>query len=222
MSYKINLKNQAIQLRKRGFSLTEISKKLHIAKSTASIWLSTIELSEQAQKRLAKKQILGQYKTVLLKREQKLLSEKKYYEEALKLLQNLQLSKEIIKLTCALLWWCEGNKNSSFVRFTNSDSTLITNFIFLLRNGFDIDESKFRVLIHIHKYHNDDEQKIYWSEITGIPIAQFHKSYQKMNTGIRSKENYQGCIALTYYDVRIAKELEAIYNAFTLKTRGIR
>lgn len=80
---------------------------------------------------------------------------------------------------------------------------------------------KLRVLVRIHKYHDDETQKKYWSQITGIPLRQFHKSYKKSSTGSRSKENYPGCIALTYYDVRVAKELEAIYNAFTLVNRGV-
>ena len=173
------------------------------------------------QKRLQQKQILGQYKTVLLKKELRKHIRKQYEKYALRSIKTIPWSKELMKLCCALLWWCEGNKNSSFVRFTSSDNTLIENFISLLRNSFVVDESKFRVLVHIHSYHNDDAQKKYWSKITGIPLSQFHKSYQKTNTGIRSKENYQGCIALTYYDARIAKELEALYNVFT-HSRGVR
>lgn len=221
MSYSLDIKNKAIELRKKGFSLTEISRKLDLAKSTTSVWLSQIELSSEAQKRLSDKQILGQYKTVVLKRKLKELTKKRYEDNALQALNKITISKDLMKLCCSLLWWCEGNKNSSFVRFTSSDPSLINNFISLFRNSFSLEESKFRVLVHIHAYHNDELQKQYWSKITGIPLTQFHKSYQKTNTGIRSKENYQGCIALTYYDVKIAKELEAIYNVFT-NSRGVR
>jgi len=48
-------------------------------------------------------------------------------------------------------------------------------------------------------------------------LSQFQKSFQKQNSGKRKHEDYQGCIAVTYYDAKIAKELEAIYNAFTIK-----
>ena len=119
------------------------------------------------------------------------------------------------------MWWCEGNKNSSFLRFTSSDVTLIKNYLSLLREGFTLDESKFRVLVHLHAYHNNDIQKKFWSKITRIPLSQFNKSFQKVNTGKRTRKDYPGCIALTYYDVRIAKELEALYNEFT-KFRGVR
>lgn len=221
MAYQIAIKEEAVTLRKKGHSLKEISEHLKIAKSTASAWLSSINLSLSAQKRLEKKQILGQYKSILLKRELKNLRIKADGEKAYAIIKNLSLTQEYIKLCCALMWWCEGNKNSSFLRFTSSDATLIKNFLFLLRKGFTLDESKFRVLIHLHSYHNDDTQKIFWSHVTKIPLSQFHKSFQKKNTGKRTKENYPGCIAVSYYDVKIANELEALYNEFT-KSRGVR
>jgi hypothetical protein len=221
MAYRIELKNKAIELRKEGYSLKEISENLKIAKSTASDWLSSIRLSQSAQELLHKKKILGQYKTVLLKRELKKLNRQADEAKARKALKGLPFSQEHIKLCCALMWWCEGNKNSSFLRFTSSDVSLIKNYLSLLREGFKLDESKFRVLVHLHAYHNDKVQKQFWSHVTKIPLDQFHKSFQKPNTGKRTKKNYQGCIALTYYDVRIAKELEALYNEFT-KFRGVR
>lgn len=221
MAHSLDIKTQAIALRKKGYSLKEISLKLHIAKSTASVWLEPIELSAIAQSKLLKKQILGQYKTVLLKRKKKVETKKYEEEKAIRMLKNISLTDNLSKLCCALMWRCEGNKNSSFLRFTSSDATLIANFLSLLRTSFSLDESKFRVLVHLHAYHNDKEQKKFWSKVTNIPINQFHKSYQKSNTGIRKKEGYQGCIALTYYDVKIAKELEALYNAFT-HLRGVR
>lgn len=220
MSYSNELKEKAIQLRKKGYSLKEISAILKIAKSTTSVWLNGIILSSSAQKRLKQKQILGQYKTTLLKRKAKELQKQKHEQNAINLFNKISLSKEIAKMCCALLWWCEGNKDDSMVRFTNSDSSLIQNYLSLLRMGFDIDESKLRVLVHLHSYHNEQVQKKFWSSITNIPLTQFHKSYQKENTRKRIHKNYQGCIAITYYDAKIAKELEAIYNIFT--RRGVR
>ncbi|MDZ4227628.1 MAG: hypothetical protein U1E54_00105 [Candidatus Levybacteria bacterium] len=221
MAYRIEIKDKAIKLRKDGYSLNEISNLLKIAKSTASDWLSSISLSPSAQNVLKKKQILGQYKSVLLKRMKSDLDKKVNEAKAHERLKSLLFSNDHIKLCCALMWWCEGNKNSSFLRFTSSDVTLIKNYLSLLREGFPLDESKFRVLVHLHAYHNDDTQKRFWSQVTKIPINQFHKSFQKTNTGKRTRENYPGCIALTYYDAKIAKELEALYNEFT-KFRGVR
>lgn len=221
MSYPVQIKTRAINLRRKGFSLTEIAEKLPVSKSTLSEWLSSIELSSSAQKRLADKQILGQYKSVLLKRKLTEKHKKLYQEAALIDIKKIFFGKELQKLCCALLWWCEGNKDTSMVRFTSSDRTLIANYLNVLRSGFVIDESKFRALVHIHAYHNDKKQKKYWSKITKIPLEQFNASFQKLNTGKRTKAGYPGCVAISYYDAKIAKELEALYNAFTIH-RGVR
>ncbi len=222
MSYSLQIKNEAIHLRKIGFSLKEISEKLHIAKSTASDWLENITLSKSAQNRLAKKQILGQYKSILIKKEKNKREKYARSELAIRMVQSTPQSPEMMKIYCALLWWCEGNKDMGLVKFTNSDPTLIQNFLFTLRSGFALDELKFRVLVHIHAYHHDEKQKKFWSTITNIPLNQFNRSYQKANTGKRKHSDYQGCITVTYYDAKIAKELEAIYNAFTLTSGGVR
>ncbi len=216
MSHSFELKTKAELLRRRGFSLKEISENLNISKSTASIWLSSIELSKTAQDRLERKRILGQYKALLIKKkfreEQKELALQRAHNE----IRNIPVSKELFKLYSALLWWCEGNKETSYIRFTNSDPTMIQNFLYALRSGFDLDELKFRGLIHLHQYHNEKIQQEYWSNVTNIPLRQFNSSFRKANTGKRKKQGYPGCIAICYYDAKIAKELEAIYNAFTL------
>ncbi len=100
------------------------------------------------------------------------------------------------------------------------DPSLIALFLDLLRKGFKINESKLRILMHLHNYHDEVIQKEFWSIVTNIPFAQFHQSYWKPNTGKRKHAHYPGCIALSYYDAKIAKELKAIYNAFVLRGVG--
>lgn len=119
------------------------------------------------------------------------------------------------------MWWCEGSKTTISVKITSSDQILVSNFLSLFRFAFDLNESKFRCLLHLHDYHNEEVQKNFWSDLTKIPLNQFYRSYHKPNTGKRTRENYPGCIAVAYYDAKIAKELLAIYNAFT-KLRGVR
>lgn len=65
----IALKEQALTLRTQGYSLKEISTQLQIAKSTASEWLTHINLPKKALQRLESKQILGRYKALQIKRQ---------------------------------------------------------------------------------------------------------------------------------------------------------
>jgi len=91
---------------------------------------------------------------------------------------------------------------------------MVATFVKLIRNSYRLDESKFRVLIHIHEYHDESGIKDFWSKITNIPLTQFSKSYKKSNTGKRTRNNYMGTIRIRYYDYKIALELRSLYNTF--------
>ena len=121
--------------------------------------------------------------------------------------------KSITKIICAILFWAEGNKDFSHIRFTNSGPKMIKTFLSYFRLSYDLDESKFRACIHLHEYHNSEEMHKYWSEVTSIPLNKFRKAYLKTHTGIRKKEGYKGCLTIYYFDSSIAHELEALYNA---------
>lgn len=221
MSYSLATKEKAFSFRRKGFSIKEIAVKLRIAKSTSSLWLNDILLDEKAQNRLKKRRMIGQYKARFIQFKKREEQQSKRYAQVEKILSKIEMSKELSKLCCALLYWCEGNKGrDTMVRFTNSDPKLIQIFLSLLRKGFDINESKFRALIHLHQYHNEEKQKLLWHEITKIPLNQFNRTYWKPNTGKRKHDNYPGCIAISYYNAEVAKELTTIYNSFV--QRGVR
>lgn len=118
------------------------------------------------------------------------------------------------------MWWCEGEKTTKYVKFTRFDTSLVTNCLALFRKGFMLGKEKFRALVHIHNYHDNQTQNFFWNKLTNIPLPQFHKSYKKSSTHTRNRDDYSGCITISYCDAKIAKELKAVYNAFTV--RGIR
>lgn len=214
--YPIGIKEEAIKLRKKGYSLLEISLTLKIAKSTAAVWLNEVILNSRAQLRLRQRGIIGQYKTQLIKKKKMEELLQSFKENARKDIQGITKSREIYKLICSILFWCEGNKDKlSFLRFTNSDPKMIRCFLNLLREGFDLNERKLRALIHLHDYHKEKAQIDYWSRVTGIPKEQFNHSYHKPHTGKRIKKDYQGCIAISYYDAKLARELWSYYQVFS-------
>ena len=211
----IEIKEKAIKLRVKGYSVNEISKKLHIAKSTSSLWVRNIELNQGAQKRLKKRKFLGYYKGSLTWQKKRIEAEEQREASAQKIIDQIQKDPNHFKVYCALLYWCEGGKNEKdSLRFINSDPTLIRTFLTLFRKSFITDPKKFRVLLHLHEYHNEKRQKEFWSSLTKIPKNQFLKSFRKPHTAKRIKENYPGCATIYYYDVRLARELRSLYKTF--------
>jgi len=203
---------KAKKLRQEGLSFKEIGERLGISKSTASLWLRNIELSDKARERIQDLGIRGRERAIRTNRN------KKYKEEAeiIKKIENrfTKIRGIDYKIACSLLYWCEGTKNKSntSVSFTNADPEMISYFLKVFRGSFSLDEKKFRALVHLHEYHDAEKQLKFWSEVAKIPLNQFNKSYLKKNTGKNKKENYPGCINIKYSDSKIYKEL-----MFTIK-----
>jgi transcriptional regulator with XRE-family HTH domain len=212
---KKELEIKAKELRKKGYSINELSRILIVSKSTISKWVNNIELSPVAIKRIAYSYSKGQLasqKTIQEKMDKKNLEADNF---ALDKLQNIKLLSDYSILICSMIYQCEGNKSiKDSITFTNSDPELIKTFLYLFRKSFNLDENKFRVLMHLHQYHNDDKQKKFWSQVTKIPPNQFLKTFNKANTGIYKKENYQGCVQIRYRDVQIGRSINAVAKKF--------
>ncbi len=215
-----NLKVRAKNLRRKGFSLKEISEQLKIAKSTASLWSKSIRLNKYATNRLNNNSILGRQKSIEIrnvKNQNRNVANKKC---ATKVIKSASINIDTIKIFCALLYWGEGSKNDSCLRFTNSDPKMISTFLMLLRKGFPkINEKKLRCVLQIHEYHNESKEIEFWSNITKITPHQFTKSYRKTHTGSITRQGYHGTIGIKYYDKNVVDQIIAIYN--TLSDIGV-
>jgi len=221
MVHSINILKCAKQLRKDGYSFGEIAKKLHIAKSTAHLWVNKVELNEKALRELSKKRVYARLKALKVMKNIRESKRNKIKEQAIESTNKIKLNKDIKKLLCSFLYWGEGSKNTNALIFTNSDPIMIKAYLNLLRSSFILNENKFRGLVHIHEYHNENEIKNYWSKITRIPLNQFSKSYLKPHTGKNIREKYKGTISVSYYDYKIALELSFIYNWFADKLNSV-
>jgi len=205
-------KRKAAELRKDGYSLKEISQKLGISKSTASIWSRDIKLSMSARSRLISKIKLGRYVSAENRKAETRRREEKYLDEARVEVEGGSMAD---KIACAMIFWCEGTKNpSNGMTFTNSDPKLVKKFLYLLRKSFLIDEKKFHPCIHLHGYHSSKKQLDFWSKVTDIDKSQFIKPYLKPNTGKRIHENYEGCISIKYHSNDLARRLIAFAKAY--------
>lgn len=223
MAYSINTKNKAIGLRKNGFSIKEIANKFHISQSTSSLWLRNAKVSENGIKRLRNRKILAQYRTSQKWQKIRIKQERINSKIAKKSLRCIKTDRDCCRLYAAILFWCEGGKaDKTGVRFINSDPLLVKTFLRLFRRGFNIDEKRFHLLMHLHQYHNEHKQKLFWSSIAQVPTNQFNKTYIKKNTGKVIRANYPGCLAICYNDANILREIKALFKEFANKiTAGV-
>ena len=170
---------KARELRKEGISIKEISRKLGVSKSSASIWCSDIKLSEKQIRKLHEQMIIGGYAGRLKgansqkKRKQDRVAfyNKKGKEE----IEHLQ--KRELFIAGLALYWGEGGKNGSRVRFYNSDYRIISFIMKWFRESLNITDDRFIIYITANQLHKERLSEInkYWSEIVKISPEQFRK-----------------------------------------------
>ena len=211
---KKELRLKAIELRKIGHSVKELHHEIGVSKSTISRWIQNIVLSQKAQKRLTDRSTKARIKAELTIREKTRQKKIEANNFAAGMINSCCIDDSLKAIVCSMIYFCEGAKSLDTVCFINSDPGMIALFLSLLRNSFDLDEKKLRVLMQLHDYHDEKLQRKYWSSITRIPENQFNKTYFKISDHRYKKEGYQGCIMVRYHDASIARKINAIAKTF--------
>ena len=195
---KLTEKNEAIKLRKGGKSYGYILKKIDVSKSTLSLWLRDIELTESQKSILLKGREISRYAAAKKKQQQRIEKTIKIISEARKEFEKLHNNP--LFLSGLMLYWAEGDKSDLHeqVKFTNSDQNMINLIMRWFREICEVPEKKFRVTLHIHSLHCRPKIENYWSNITGIPLSQFYKTQIKPTT-LRYRRNplYDGTCAVS-------------------------
>ena len=212
------LKQKAIGLRTEGLSLLEISKKLNISKSTASLWVRDVELDFDAKflLKIKGKKGLEKGRLVMAKLREKRRTETNLFAD--NLVKDYKFSNESLLLAIALIYYCEGAKDEmAGISFTNSDPGLLSYFVEGCRKVFNLDDAGWRASMHLHSYHNEADELKFWSKTLRIPASQFHKTFHKKNKGLYPKAGYRGCVRVRYYKSEYSKKLLAVAKSLFKK-----
>ncbi len=174
-------KEKAIYLRKQGFSINDISKKLNKNKSTISYWCRDIKLTNKQIKIIQEKIITGGQKGSLI-RSKKLQIDRKIKNKKYSDLGKSDLgkiSKRDLFMIGLALYWGEGYKKGNYeFGFTNSDPRIIKTFLTWLKEIYEIYEDKFILRVSINQLHKHREKQIinFWQKITKTQKSQFTKT----------------------------------------------
>ena len=179
-------KNLAINLRKRGFSYSEILKRVPVAKSTLSLWLREIGLSKQQTQRLTKKKLDAALRGAQKRRQQRLALMKHILDESRKEIG--VITKRELWLFGIALYWAEGSKEKDYhpgsgVQFTNSDPRMVKLFLEWLVKICHVAKNTISFDIFIHQNSKKNLRKIidYWSKEIHFPVVYFKHIYLKKN-----------------------------------------
>lgn len=221
---KKSLKKEAIGLRKKGLSYSEILKQIPVAKSTLSLWLRSIGLSKRQTQRLTKKKLAAIKRGLVIWKQMRVDRTKKIINEAIQEINKISRSTNQLKLMGTMLYWAEGAKTKEYrpsqnISFSNSDPKMIRFFLLWLQNILNISSERIKFNIYLHETHKlrINEIKKYWSGVTGYYESKFDKIYFKRNKiGTKRRnvnDNYHGLIRIL---VRKSTNLNRKITGWTL------
>ena len=217
MSYPLSVKEKATKIRKSGISINKIAADFGLSKSTVSLWMRDVVISDSAKRKLAQSSEDGRADGRLRMAAQRKIQAQADRAESIEILNSSfdANDRNSWRLVGSMLYWCEGTKaRDGILTFVNSDPAMIKTYLRAIRKGYDLNELKFRAIIHLHEYHDPREQLLFWSSVTGIPTTQFYRPYIKPHTGRQKRSGYPGCISIRYADAGLARKVKSLYGVF--------
>jgi transcriptional regulator with XRE-family HTH domain len=170
------LKNEAIKLRKKGKSYSQIKTELGISKSTLSGWLSDMPLTASAITALQKDAgVIEKIRQTKLKNRAARLHS--VYEKVSGDIGSVS-TRELF-IAGFFLYWAEGAKTTPYaISLSNTDPEMIVTFVAWLTL---LKVPKDKIIVRLHLYADMDSKKEigYWVKNTGLSIKNFKKSYVK-------------------------------------------
>ena len=208
---KIVEQNRARDLRKLGWTLTEICEELAISKSSASLWCRGVEIDATELERRRRERFLTGNQGARQRGPNKLQRRKQAEIEEMRRrgVERIgTLSEREFLIAGLALYAGEGAKRDGYVMFANSDPRMVAFYVRWLRHFFDVDESRLRVRLYLHAGLDLDAALAFWSGLTGIPVSQFGKPYRAVpDPSIRRSKHPLGCPGVAITSARMHRQI---------------
>jgi hypothetical protein len=179
---KPNQCNQCIELRKQGLSISNIAKQVHVSKSSVSIWVRDIELTQSQKNVLYKNRgnSINHNNIKINARDKRL----EFYQDG----YNRAKIDTDFQLIC-MLYWGEGSKSQNEFRIANADNNIIRiAFNWLKKEGY-FDNIVFTVCYHTENGLSEQDIKNWWlSNIPGLENKHFRKFSIKDTSKFKTKK----------------------------------
>ena len=210
---KYEEKLEAIRLRKKGCSYNEIRRKLHVSKSSVSLWCRDVALTPEQMFRLLKNKLRGGDKGRIISAKQQ---QQKRIEKTKKLFilgkaKIGKLSQRDRFIAGVALYAGDGSKGDNGFGFSNSSPVLIKFMADWVREFYKIPESRIKGSLWLHENLNEPKAKKFWSKVMKIPLSQFTKTYIAKNKPdsrkVRKNIHQYGVLGIKICDSDLQREI---------------
>ena len=210
---KDDLRALAVQMRLEGKSYRQILETLPlpIAKSSLSLWLRDIPLTDEQRRTLKLRQVQAVSRRAQSIRAQRVRRQEATMAAARSQVQRLAESELFVAGLTA--YWAEGSKakpwrpNSERVVFINSDASMIRLFLAWL-DLIGVDRGRLIYRLSIHESADIACSTTFWARVVGVDESEFRRPSLKRHLPKTVRKNigadYHGCLVI---NVRCSTEL---------------
>ena len=223
---KLNEYRQAVQLRKRGKSYSQIKRELGLSRSTLSRWLNMMPLTNEQLNNFRSDEIrIERFRRTMKKKKDMQLH--KYYEEQKNKI--LPLNNKELFLAGLFLYWGEGSKvtNNNMLSINNTDPTVLQFILCWMIETLNISRNQIKVSLHLYNDMDTTAEIRYWSDTLKLPKENFIKPYIKPSnrTEVDHKGYGHGTCALMVYNTvlkeKVMMAIKAVADCYAEKINQI-
>jgi hypothetical protein len=199
---KDDLRETAVAMRNEGRSYREIREVVGVSKSTLSLWLRDVPLTEDQHQTLADRGPSATRANAQAARAN--ATRRRSVVQAQAKAQITHLNESELFVAGVVAYWAEGSKNKPWrfgqgTVFINSDPGLIQLFLrWLVLIGIEQERLQFRLMIHTSA--DIPAALDYWSKVVDAPLESFGRTQLKSHNPktIRRNvgEDYHGCLVI--------------------------
>lgn len=202
-------KQRARELRTQGWSYNDILREVGVSKSTLSLWLRDIPLTDEQIAALSDKFRAGREKFIHKMRVRRDDRWAEYHREAEA--EYAALSQDPAFMFGLALYIGEGSKTQpNSLRLSNCDPGVIRKGLqFFLKIG--VSPTSVRCAVHLHPGLCVETAEAYWQEITGLTPAQFYKTtvaLSRASSGTKTNVQCYGTCHLVIHQTRLRQKME--------------
>lgn len=170
---------QAVRLRKRGFTLAEVAKYCDISKSTASKWLKNKAFSTQVTKQNKRRAGVANAKRLKLINKARTGERTKRYAEVVKgaEVEFKHYQDDPLFIAGITLYVSAGDhKDPRVIRLASSHLEIHKVFIKFALVYLGVEKSKIHLWLLLYPDLSEETCMKKWHRVTGIPYSQFYKN----------------------------------------------
>jgi hypothetical protein len=208
---KKDKREEARRLRsENGMAITDICKQLGVAKSSVSMWVRDIVLTEEQKAALHIQhyaywaQIRGAHTNAIKGHERRVI----YQEEG----RQKAREGDPLHLAGCMLYWGEGSKSKNELGLGNSDADLLASYVRFLKESLCVDTSKIVIRVYCYLGNGLTEYEIedYWLSKLNLP----RENLRKTITNLQPKSSQQkgrklkyGTCKVSVYDTQLLQHV---------------